>query len=167
MGVSSLWLGGTGSRPGRPRTPCGSRVGPDSWRSPAETGATWPRALVSVRKNQSPARGYLSPRDILVAAAGQREGSWVPVLVLSGSPGPLQLLQGPPSPITTALAMEPGAWEGAWEAAGRCGSRLLAGGLGGFSQATALPEQGPCLLGQSSSVRAPLSFHGLYQETWH
>lgn len=144
----------------RPRTPCGSRVGPDSCAAPAETGATWAQgALVSVSaKNRSPARGYLGLGDNLVAAAGQREGSWVPVLALSPSRGP-PALQGPlPSPITTASGNEPGGLGGVGEpgdeALGCWQVALVASHRQRF-----LPGARPMSLGQEFLCPPP-SFHG-------
>ena len=127
-------------------------MGPDSWRSFRGAWGAWLRAPWCEYRDPGARRRAETPRGYLAAAAGRHEGGWALVLVLS-LPGVLQLPQGPlPSPITTAtLAMNLAAWRGP-EAAGRCGSRLLAGGLGGFSQATALPGARPTTLGQNSSV---------------
>lgn len=125
--------------------------------APAEPGAPGSGRPGVSTENLEPSAGW-RPRGYLAAASGLHEGGWALVLVLS-LPGALQLPQGPlPSPITTAaLAMNLTAWRGP-EAAGRCGSRLLAGGLGGFSQATALPGARPTT--RAEFFCSLPSFHG-------
>lgn len=148
--MSSLWLGGTGSRQkATGDTLWKLKWGPDSWRRlSANWGYLAPGRLVSVSaKNQRPCR--LSGLGDILVAAGQARGSWVPVLVLS-LPG--AELWGTPEPTSAhALAMSLGAWrvrgssrEMRLSAVGRA---LVA------AQATALLEHGPMSLGQSSSVR--------------